>query len=97
MDTAEMQNLRDRMSAEKEAARQQWNYGSDSWNDFVENKKDMGKRIIHPGIQNLLPSKEDRVERALDLCCGEGYSLALIKIPPASAHENTPADFSRYL
>jgi len=25
------------------------------------------------------------------------YTLALIKIPPASAHENTPADFSRYL
>jgi ubiquinone/menaquinone biosynthesis C-methylase UbiE len=64
---------------EKSANREQWNIAADSWSDFVENKKDSGKMVIVPAIMKLLPDKTRRAEKALDLCCGEGYYARILR------------------
>lgn len=64
---------------EKSTIRKQWNFAADSWSDFVETGKDSGKKIIVPGIISLLPVKKKTTEKALDVCCGEGYYSRLLK------------------
>jgi ubiquinone/menaquinone biosynthesis C-methylase UbiE len=67
------------LEAEKNVARKQWNYAAESWDDRVENSRDSGKGVILPGILKLLPRKRRMKEKALDLCCGEGYYSRILK------------------
>lgn len=64
---------------EKSIAKKHWDYAADSWADFVGTGKDSGKKIIVPGIVSLLPEKKKSKEKALDVCCGEGYYSRLLK------------------
>ena len=64
---------------DKSTIRKQWNFAADSWSDFVGTGKDSGKKIIVPGIVSMLPEKKNTKEKALDVCCGEGYYSRLLK------------------
>ena len=64
---------------EKSVCRKQWNYAADSWNNLVSEKKDWGKPVIAPAIVSLLPGKGKASEKALDVCCGEGYYSRILR------------------
>lgn len=57
-----------------------WDQGADSWNDFVESGKDDYKElIIAPATLGLIPPASSTDQKALDLCCGEGYYSRKLK------------------
>jgi ubiquinone/menaquinone biosynthesis C-methylase UbiE len=57
-----------------------WDKAADSWNDFVETGKDVYKDlVIAPATLGLVPSASLPGQKALDLCCGEGYYSRRLK------------------
>ena len=60
--------------------REYWDSGADSWNDLIESGKDYYKdKIIAPAMLELIPGKVQENEKALDLCCGEGFYSRKLK------------------
>lgn len=51
-----------------------WDQAVDAWDDFLETGKDFHKDlIIAPATLALIPPASSPDQKALDLCCGEGY------------------------
>lgn len=68
------------MNEDINSVKELWNNAADSWSDFIESGKDYYKdKIIAPAILDLLPSMKNKGEKALDLCCGEGYYSRKLK------------------
>ncbi len=57
-----------------------WNEAADAWNDLITTGKDYYKEsVIAPGMLKLIPPMKNEDEKALDLCCGEGYYSRKLK------------------
>jgi ubiquinone/menaquinone biosynthesis C-methylase UbiE len=57
-----------------------WDQAADSWNDFLETGKDAHKDlIIAPATLGLVSPASLPDQKALDLCCGEGYYSRRLK------------------
>ena len=57
-----------------------WDQAVDSWDDFLETGKDVLKDlVIAPATLELISPVSSPDQKALDLCCGEGYYSRKLK------------------